>query len=81
MSPSSVPSGRRTIALHDPATRTVGVTSSSSATVATLCGIVTSAPRMFESLNSTLKNCGKSSGLTPIGITTASIPALSNHGL
>ena len=52
MSPSSVPSGRFRIALHEPATFTVVVTSSSSSTVVTLCGIVTSAPRMLVILNS-----------------------------
>ena len=47
MSPSSVPSGRLRIALHDPAILTAVLVSSSSATVVTLCGIVTSAPRTF----------------------------------
>jgi hypothetical protein len=53
-SPSSVPSGRFRMALQAPATRAVGVTSSTSAMVVTLCGMVTSAPRRL--LN--LKICG-----------------------
>src|SRR5437016_4559502 len=43
-SPQSEPSGRRRIALHEPAISTATLTRSSRPTVATLCGIVTSAP-------------------------------------
>ena len=49
--------------------------------VVTLCGMVTSAPRMLVSVNSDRKNSGYSSALTPIGTTTASMPFFSNHGL
>jgi hypothetical protein len=59
----------------------VGVNSSTSLVVVTLCGIVTRAPRTFVSLNTYLRNPGYSSALTPIGTTTASIPFRSNHGL
>jgi hypothetical protein len=38
--------------------RTAGVTSSSSAAVLTLCGIVISAPRMLVSRNSDFSTCG-----------------------
>src|SRR5438552_4071579 len=48
---------RRRIALHAPAICTVDVTSSSNATVVTLCGIVTSAPRMLVSWNSAFNTC------------------------
>jgi hypothetical protein len=57
-SPSSAPSGARRTALQAPATFTVGVTRSSSATVATLCGIVISAPRMLVSVNTARKKGG-----------------------
>ncbi|MCY1548660.1 hypothetical protein D9M68_847840 [compost metagenome] len=49
-SPSRLPSGRLSTALQAPATRAVGVTSSTSDIVVTLCGIVTNAPRRFENL-------------------------------
>jgi len=46
------------IAVHEPATFTAVDASSSNPTVVTLCGMVTSAPRMFESLTSLPKNSG-----------------------
>jgi hypothetical protein len=46
------------MALHDPAICTVGVASSSNATVVTLCGIVTSAPRMLVKRNKESNTCG-----------------------
>ena len=65
MSPTSVPSGRRRIALHAPAIRAVVETSSTSPTVVTLCGMVTSAPRILVSFNSRLQNLGVILGLHP----------------
>jgi hypothetical protein len=62
--------------LHAPAIFTVVVTSSSSGR-RDLVRIVTSAPRMLLSLNSRRRNCGYSSAFTPIGTTTASMPAVS----
>ena len=44
MSPWSDPSGRRRIALHEPATSTATPTESSSPAVVSLCGIATRAP-------------------------------------
>jgi hypothetical protein len=67
--------------LAAPAIVAVGESSSTSSQVTTLCGIVTSAPRMFDILNSSGKIARYSSGFTPIGTTTASMPFLSNHGL
>jgi hypothetical protein len=64
-----------------PAICTVGVTSSTSLVVMTLCGMVIRAPRILVSLNRYLKNSGYCSALTPIGTTTASMPFFSNHGL
>ena len=58
MSPSSVPSARRRIALQEPATLTVVVTSSSKPTVVTLCGMVTRAPRMLVSRNRSGRKVG-----------------------
>jgi len=58
MSPSSVPSGRSSTALHEPAISTVGVTASTRPTVVTLCGIVTSAPRTLVRRKSARKNAG-----------------------
>ena len=58
MSPSNVAFSRRKTALHDPATFTVVETSSSNATVVTLCGIVISAPRILVSRNSAFSTCG-----------------------
>ena len=58
MSASSVPSGRSSNALLEPAISTVGVTSSASPAVVTLCGMVTSAPRMLVSRNSGRRNAG-----------------------
>jgi hypothetical protein len=81
MSPSSVPSGRSSTALHAPATRTVGVTSSSSATTLTLCGIVISAPWTLLNFMIAGNDVAKSSALTPIGMTTASMPSFSKYGL
>ena len=49
--------------------------------VVTLCGMVISAPWMLLILNSNGKNSRYSSGLTPMGTTTASMSFLSNHGL
>ena len=80
-SPSSDPSSRSSTALDAPATWAIGVSSSTSSVVVTLCGMVTSAPRMFDILNSSGKNSRYSSGLTPIGTTTASMSFFSNHGL
>jgi hypothetical protein len=57
MSPNNVPSSRRKIALHDPATFTVVETSSSISTVVTLCGMVMSAPRMLVRRNSAFSTC------------------------
>ena len=73
-SPSSVPSGRFRIALQAPAMRAVGVTSSTRLIVVTLCGIVTSAPRRLVRRPAASAPPGSRSGLTPIGITTASMP-------
>ena len=72
---------RSSTALAAPAICTVGVSSSTSRVVVTLCGMVIRAPRILVSLNRYLKNSGYSSALTPIGTTTASIPFFSNHGL
>jgi len=58
MSPTILPSSRTRTALHEPATFTAVDASSSNPTVVTLCGMVTSAPRMFESLTSLPKNSG-----------------------
>ena len=80
-SPSSVPSSRSSTALAAPAICAVGVISSTSRVVVTLCGIVTRAPRMLVSRNRYLRNSGYSSALTPMGTTTASMPFFSNHGL
>lgn len=55
MSPKSVPSGRFSTALHDPAMRTEIDTSSTRLTVETLWGMVISAPRILVSLNTALK--------------------------
>jgi hypothetical protein len=74
MSPTSRPFASRFTALQDPATRTVGVTSSSRSTTLTLCGMVISAPRMFSSVNRLLSTAGNCSGLQPMGTTTAFTP-------
>ena len=55
-SPSSDPSSRTSTALEAPATCAMGVSSSTSSVVTTLCGMVTSAPRMLDILNSSGKN-------------------------
>ena len=73
--------GRAAIALHEPAIFTVGVTSSSRPTVVTLCGIVTSAPRMLVSRNSGAQEAGIVSAFTPMGTTTASMPGLLEVGV
>jgi len=59
----------------------VGDTSSSKPTVATLCGMVIRAPRILVSVNRERKKAGKSSGLLPIGTTTAFAPHCANQGL
>ena len=74
MSPRRRPSGRRFTALQEPATRTAGVTSSTSATTLTLCGIVISAPRTFSRRNTPRSTSAKFSGLHPMGTTSALAP-------
>ena len=81
MSPTSLPSSVTRTALHERAMRTVGDASSSRPTVVTLCGIVIKAPRMLARLKTARKKAGKCSGRQPIGTTTVSMPACSNHGL
>ena len=56
-SPSQLPSARFSKALQAPAMRAVDVTSSASASVVILCGIVTSAPRRFVSAFSAATVC------------------------
>ena len=58
ISPTILPSSRTSTALHEPATLTAVDVSSSKPAVTTLCGMVTSAPRMFESFMSLPKNAG-----------------------
>ena len=61
--------------------RAVGVASSTRDRVTTLCGMVMSAPRRLVKRKICRSDAAKSSGLTPIGMTAASIPRLSNQGL
>ena len=58
MSPCSRPSGPRRTALHEPAIAAVGNISSSRPTVLTLCGMVISAPRMFDILKTERRKSG-----------------------
>ena len=81
MSPKSDPSERSKIALQAPAICAVGESSSTNLQLVTLCGMVISAPRMLVNVKMARSAAGKSSALTPIGITTASTPMLSKYGL
>lgn len=81
MPPSNDPSGRRSTALHDPAMAAVVISASANLTVATLCGIVTNAPRTFRILNTAGSTVAKSAASTAIGTTTASMPWAANQGL